>query len=559
MTAPYLSDTPEVIKQSHSQVVRASITHPDLIGTLPLELTGVQFSFDETSAPRAICNIECVATVSPVPVQIDPRTGVRLSLETGYVHPGGLEDVHEILDVGVRQITRNEASGTYSMMCAGDEALVIDASPVISESTGAVSHSSAIQVLLARSISPHPSVALPTGAVGGSVSVTELTDRWQAMADIADRVDAEVYDDGLRTFVMRPRPVLAGPTETPAHSLTVGENGTVLDVDSSLTRENWYNHVTLVYEWRDASDVDHHIEATAYVLNGKYRITGPAGKKSLIDRRYMETTQSEADAAARAILDRGISKSTSHELKAVAAYWLRPGMTVSLTLPNQAPALHLVSSVSFDPFDGTMRLVTRLPDTVIVTNGTVGTPDPEPPAVQKYVSTWTSNGTEAYLQSGNRWNNTEDMVQGYVSGAGNNQGIGIFTAANSTGDDTGKSISTALSGLVPDDISKVEVYLYAHHWWYFAGGTARIGFYSGSSLPSTFTGANPFVTVANWKRDSGRWVNITSPAVKASLISGGRGVTVGPGKGTSAKYYGRFSPAGSSHPPKLRITYSKAV
>lgn len=559
MTAPFASDTPDLIKRSHRQVCRASLSSADMDGALPLDLVGLRFWFDENRAPRAGATIE---TASPLSLlTVDPRKNVRLNIEAGYIRPGGEEDADILLDLGLRKTTRSEESGNFTLEASGDEALCLDAAPVVSESISSTSHSAAMRAIVYKCINPRPRFALPAGALGGSVTVDAMTDRWGTIEDIADRIQADIYDNGLRQWVIEPRPELVS---TPAHSLVVGEEGTVLRADTSISRDDWFNHVSLIYEWRDSADVDHVLHSTAYVDSGPYS-PAIAGKRSLVERRYMMTTQAEADTAAKTLLARAMSRSVSYSLDAIAAYWLRPGMTVSVTLPGESAALHLVSSVSFEPMQGTMSLTTRLPVTITASNGTTAEPEPPaPPPTQTFVSTWTCNNSESYEHDGDARTYDNSLVQGYYpnpgSGGGiggNSSGIALFTGSNSTGDESSTSITAALSGA---SLDKVEVYLYADHWYYSDGGTAQIGYYKGTSLPATFTGAKPYVTVKGWPRKAGKWVNITSKALKADLLSGAaRGVTVGPGPSNSYRYYGYFNGHTQSKPPKLRLTYTKAA
>jgi hypothetical protein len=358
--------------------------------------------------------------------------------------------------------------------------------------------------------------------------------------------------------------------------LTGGPGGTLTDTEDSTDREAWANYITHVYEWRDAAEVDRRVQATALVTSGAYRVTGPAGKRIVVDYRNVPTTQAAANDAAAVVLSRQLTRSTAQAVTGIAAWWLRPGMTARVsTLAGTSD--RLVSRVVFRWPDRLMDVTSRKPDPLDdlgqpITVGTTTpvpppetpttpTPDPDPETVTKktYTSTWTANAFGSYRASGARRTDStvaHDVVFGN-SGTGTNgngSGVIMFTAANSTGDEAGKTIDEALTGAT---VTRVRFRAKATHWWSYAGGTGRLGYFAGTSLPSSYTAAKPYVSVKDWKRNTFRTADLTSAAFKAALEAGtALGVTVGPGPSGSTTYYGKVAGDGSAA-PTLEITYSK--
>ncbi|WP_130865854.1 hypothetical protein [Acidipropionibacterium timonense] len=105
-------------------------------------------------------------------------------------------------------------------------------------------------------------------------------------------------------------------------------------------------------------------------------------------------------------------------------------------------------------------------------------------------------------------------------------------------------------------ISRMRLYLRNTHWYYSAGGYARIGHYDDTSLPSSpqTSGGGAFTT-SLWGVGAARWVDI--PSGWWSGIANGtiRGFTLGEGAGTDLTYFGRFSNAPSD--VSLEVTYTK--
>lgn len=195
------------------------------------------------------------------------------------------------------------------------------------------------------------------------------------------------------------------------------------------------------------------------------------------------------------------------------------------------------------------------PDTWTSNSGILGNTSAPPsssPAL-KYTTTWKATSSKTF--SGGQPNSfyKNKMSQGYWPSGGQRVGAAAFNGANSTGSEKNKTVSQALSGAT---IQRVRVFLYANHWYYPSGGTARIGLSSHSSMPSTLSSTSPTVTVGGWSANSGKWVTIPTSEF-SKLKNGGRVVTVGPGSNNSYTYYGVFNGYNESSPPLLEITYTK--
>ena len=180
---------------------------------------------------------------------------------------------------------------------------------------------------------------------------------------------------------------------------------------------------------------------------------------------------------------------------------------------------------------------------------------PTPPATKKqYTSVWQSNYGATYKGNGDRRTDTTYMVQGYNSTNGDGAAYCGFTGAAIQGE-TSKTITTALSGAT---VTAVQVYLYANHWYYNSGGTARIGYHGQTGVASSKPSANyQQFNVTGWKKPEGRWVTIPKAwwsGIKSGAI---RGITLGSAGTTNKLYYGRFDGPGGAHPPKIKISYTR--
>lgn len=106
-------------------------------------------------------------------------------------------------------------------------------------------------------------------------------------------------------------------------------------------------------------------------------------------------------------------------------------------------------------------------------------------------------------------------------------------------------------------IDRIEVYLYAEHWYYYNGGTAIIGTHNAGGWQSHFSEANHGVVRRAMGRQQGMWIqlpNWVGDNFKNNLL---KGITVKAGT-TNHSYYGYFSGTNDGNrKPKLRITYTK--
>lgn len=556
-TAPFAAGAASAIASAHRQVCRIFATHPTFTAPIALVLDPkaghrVTLDLDGTRAPRVTARISCALPPGVDPTLLDPRAGVRLEIHAGYVAGEIGEDVHRLFDLGLRTSGEDLRTGAIDLVATSDESLAIDASPAVAGSVTGTTHAQAIETLLAQVISPAPRLAATVA--GAAVTVDPLTDRWDTIADLADRLEARCFDDGTRTWRLEPTPTLAG---TPDLDLAAGAGSVLLEATPTLDRDAWHNYVALTYEWRDTAGADQVVRATAYATTGPYAITGPAGRRILDVTRNVPTTQAEANTAAGAILRRALTRGATAPISAVAAYWLRPGSTVRATLGDRPPALYLLDRVTFYPLEGRMDLDPRLPDdapTVSTTTPTGGprTTDPLPPARATYSSTWAASSWATYQGNGTqRTDLTAEFAAGWGGTPyGDQQAVILFTGANSTGSETGKTITQALTGA---DVTGVSVTMTATSARRTStGSTARLGAYAGTTLPATKTGDETFTASSEWTAGTRRTVPLTSAGLVAALEAGtARGLVAGPSAGDFDGM--RFDGA----TVELTITYAK--
>lgn len=170
---------------------------------------------------------------------------------------------------------------------------------------------------------------------------------------------------------------------------------------------------------------------------------------------------------------------------------------------------------------------------------------PAPDPVRQYTDTIAYSWFKSY--KGDNSDNTPTyngkVTQGYSSYAPSNgvmRGLVGFP-----------SQASRLSGAT---VKKIEVYVYAEHWYANSGGTLCIGVHTQATQPTTWATFTNDVKRQAMKKPEGRWITLPS-SVHAGFKSGSlRGISLlPPSSSTSSQYYGYL--VGSK--TKLRITYTK--
>lgn len=360
--SPYLPGTDTLITGVHGQETRLEFV--DVNGTsYVLPFTDCEVSFDEARAPR----VEIRATV-PDPgeellARLDPRLGGRLRAFAGYVWPTGNRDVRLLADLGIGDRTVNRADGTVQLEAGSDEAMVIDAGHMNSGTISTTSTRAGIQALVNGAFGTARTwVVTGSDTTAVNMAVTD-TDRWDNVDELADRLDLDVFDDGTRTWYIKPR---SSSTGTPVHQLVVGAGGTLLEANTNVSRRGgeYANRVHVVYKWTDTAGASQRVIGVGYISAGALAFAGDNRVVAVVERGTA-TSQAVADTVARNIVRRTVTRGRSHDLRAVSAYWLRPTQTVTVQLPAGGPEDQLVASVAFDLADKTMRVRTRVTDTAV--------------------------------------------------------------------------------------------------------------------------------------------------------------------------------------------------
>lgn len=345
---------------------------------ITLDVVNGTLTWDEDTTPHVEASLTChVPDDVAVLDALDPRLNRRLVVTAGYRVPG-VSESHVIADLMLTDRVVTRAAGVAKMTIRGvsDERRVIDTRPI----TGSRSFSNAsdggqaIRTLIlwaAESWSALPAVEVTASgtfvASGDSLLINRDDDLWGSIQDIADRIGAWVYHDGLGAdgaFHVVPQPTRAGPA---AAMLKVGAGGTITASEAALTREAFANTVSVQYEWYDGQQQS--VFGYAEVTSGPYAVAA-IGRKQVRITIPRKGSAAQARAAAAQMVRRAVSRGRQVSVEVDhAPLWVRPGDTVTVELVTGRQVRHLVSRVDIDIPSGHGHITTRQPEDVVIETG----------------------------------------------------------------------------------------------------------------------------------------------------------------------------------------------
>jgi hypothetical protein len=285
---------------------------------------------------------------------LDPRENLAFELSAGYIHPDGFSDLHPVLTGQLDARTAKQPSGMVDLAASSEEMLCHEARWLGVESWKTFAGvTEALEWLASygtgRSITISSSVGyLHRPDLVNSVPLTTGQTLWDAMEPIALAAGVRLYVDTDGTWTIGPRASVASITSA---YLADGNGGIIQEAEDTLTRDGYAQAAVLHFEWRDAGGIDRNVIGTY----------GGSGKPTHSETRKSPVTQAQANAAAETVARALATRGDSYRCRGVAAWWLRPGHTVEVTLANGTTARHIVRAVTFDLIGSTMTVTTREP------------------------------------------------------------------------------------------------------------------------------------------------------------------------------------------------------
>lgn len=354
---PYRDDAAELIKVAHEQRVTCQLVRGAT--TWDTALLSGSLTLSEDWSPFAQFSGTIANGFTPDELaQIDPRVPFTVNLSAGYVHADGYADVHPIFTGQLEERELKQPAGVVDVRASSAELFTHDAGYLGADTwktfTGV---NEAVEWFIAYANGGTPVTVLshlPTAyqpSIVTSIPVGTGDSIWEILDDITTTAGVRLYVDTNGQWTIAPKAKVAGVTSA---FLTTGGGGIVSNSTDRLTRDGYSGAAAITFKWKDAGGVDR-------VMVGTY---GTSGAKTYTAERKRAVTQLQATTAAQNTVKMLSTRGNTFTLESVAAYWLRPGETVQVTLANGVETRHIVKSVTFDLAAGTMRVQTREPSNI---------------------------------------------------------------------------------------------------------------------------------------------------------------------------------------------------
>lgn len=340
-------------------------------------------TFDAEWSPYCQASIRIKTPTDPAQLAaLDARLGTRLEIRAGYRY-AGTDYLPYIARLRLQSARTPQPGGTTDLTAMGLE-MMLQEQGSIRESENASSYTDRSGVVpylrswINRMYEPGPKPALavtvPDGAWKADLVAGLLHSggtNWSAMEGVARAAGVRVYDTGLEQWRIDPAVGAGGLSTDCAARLRTGRTGTVTTADVRVDRREWFNAVDVEFWWTSAPDAPipntrNSLLGTATVTSGPLRVT-TLNRKEYRDSREQYVSQGYATAYAQSLLRTLMLRGRYRELTAVAAYWLRPGMTVLTKFDRANYRPVLVSAVTFSPLTGSMAVRTIRPEDYEVT------------------------------------------------------------------------------------------------------------------------------------------------------------------------------------------------
>lgn len=377
MTAPFKPEAETLIRGKVDHIFSAKAI-PAVGEPFELDVTAPRIDFDESKVPHITGTLTCAVPDAEKLALLDARIGCRIQITVGYRYGKDDEESYVMADLHLRSRSiRHGTAAEMTLQLESDEGLLMDHITIGDEVVSRNGINDFVFDVLTLT-DPQYGAFIRSDFDNGELAEALTGDiapfrsaelapefgktAWTLIEEVQRRTGAWVYCRNGCDWTIAKR---AEITEKPAHSLSIGENGTILVGESVLSRDGFYNEVFLKYEWIEGG-LPYYQIGQARISNGPLSIY-TVGVKTYVETIERRANQAEANAAALDKLSRLLTKGYEFTVRAVAAYWLRAGDTVSLSLDGITENL-LVKSVNFEPADGTMAVVLRKPEHATLTN-----------------------------------------------------------------------------------------------------------------------------------------------------------------------------------------------
>lgn len=348
----------QTLSESHVPYTAVELHRADGI-VQTLGHTDGSVTADRGQSVRRTCTVT-VPDTSLIPLHPSDQLaiyGARLRILRGIAYPDGTTEAVPLGFFRIDSVGGDPDIGPVTITGSGLEAVLAD-DPFITPYTtrGGTSAITAITGLIRDSIPGAVVSARVADATLGTTTWDVQGDRWQAIADCATALGAEVYADADGQFVITQLPDIA--TAPIAWTVDEGTRGVLISATRSYSRDGMYNVVVASGENTedDASAVSATVSDTD--PTSPTYVGGPFGRRARFYSSSLLVTTSAATAAATKILADAVKPVATVSLEALPNPLLEPGDVLRVTYASGERELHQVQSLTLDLGTGSTTITT---------------------------------------------------------------------------------------------------------------------------------------------------------------------------------------------------------
>lgn len=171
-------------------------------------------------------------------------------------------------------------------------------------------------------------------------------ERWDAIDALARSIDCEVFADATGQFVIKDTPTLNG---TPVLTIKEGENGLLVAVEETYTRDQVYNAASVSGQSSDPNIAPVHGEAMVTDPADELYVYGPYGIVPIFYVSNAFTTNAQCTAyAAKLLAEARTINSTLTFTTPPTLWWLEVGDLVAVQRLDRTLELHMLDTGEVD-------------------------------------------------------------------------------------------------------------------------------------------------------------------------------------------------------------------
>lgn len=274
----------------------------------------------------------------------------------------GIAERFQIGEFRVDEITRDE-TGAMVLTGAGMEAYVVDARFIRPRTPP--KGTSTVQFIVTLIQEALPSVPVLIRTTGDRLITATApwdSERWDAIAAMADSINAEVFCNNRGEFVIADAPDLLN--QAPVYLVNESDAGVLIHRRTKDTRDQVYNAVSVsgsstdpdvlpVWAWAYDSD------ATSPTYYFADPLQGGFGQVPRFFESQFFTLESQCQATANSLLAQSLAGNSTISFETVPLGFLEVGDTVTVQLLDGTEENHLIQTLSCTlEIDGTMGIET---------------------------------------------------------------------------------------------------------------------------------------------------------------------------------------------------------